>query len=185
MKIGMNTGWPRVDDPDLLDRTSPDALFDEVRDAIRTLVPGVVPEVVRAGVYMDGYTADHDAFVGPLGWDDRVTVLGGFSGHGFKLAPAMGIVAADHPARGALAAMQRPVLPEVADVVRDAKLVVVVEDIVDRHHPDESVGVVDHGVEVLRRERPHVGDGPLVHGAEPGLRLDRRADRCADELGRV
>lgn len=95
VKIGLNNGWDRVADPDLLDRTPPDALFDEVRDAIRTLVPGVVPEVVRAGVYMDGYTADHDAFVGPLGWDDRVTVLGGFSGHGFKLAPAMGIVAAD------------------------------------------------------------------------------------------
>lgn len=33
--------------------------------------------------------------------------------------------------RGALAAMHRPVLPEVADVVADARLVVVLEDIVD------------------------------------------------------
>ncbi|WP_144763107.1 N-methyl-L-tryptophan oxidase [Curtobacterium sp. 9128] len=95
VKIGLNNGWDRVADPDRLDRSVPDELFAEVREAVRALVPGVVPEVVRAGVYMDGYTADHDAFVGPLGWDDRVTVLGGFSGHGFKLAPAMGTVAAD------------------------------------------------------------------------------------------
>ncbi|MFJ4221178.1 N-methyl-L-tryptophan oxidase [Curtobacterium luteum] len=95
VKIGLNNGWDRVADPDRLDRTVPDALFDEVREAVRTLVPGVDPEVVRAGVYMDGYTTDHDAFVGPLAWDDRITVLGGFSGHGFKLAPAMGTVAAD------------------------------------------------------------------------------------------
>jgi tRNA G18 (ribose-2'-O)-methylase SpoU len=33
--------------------------------------------------------------------------------------------------RGALASMHRPVLPSVADVVRDARLVVVLEDIVD------------------------------------------------------
>ena len=33
--------------------------------------------------------------------------------------------------RGAIAAMQRPELPSVADVVRDAKVVVVLEDIVD------------------------------------------------------
>lgn len=95
VKIGLNNGWDRVVDPDRLDRTVPDDLFDEVRAAVRLLVPGVVPEVVRAGVYMDAYTADHDAFVGQLDWDDRVVVLGGFSGHGFKLAPAMGTVAAD------------------------------------------------------------------------------------------
>ncbi len=36
-----------------------------------------------------------------------------------------------HLHRGALASMQRPVLPTVADVVRDARRVVVLEDIVD------------------------------------------------------
>jgi tRNA G18 (ribose-2'-O)-methylase SpoU len=44
--------------------------------------------------------------------------------------------------RGALAAMQRPVMPSVADVVRDASLVVVLEDIVDH----TNVGAVFRSV---------------------------------------
>lgn len=57
--------------------------------------------------------ADHDGpvFVGP---DALLEELTGFRMH-----------------RGALAAMHRPVLPSVADVVRDARVVVVLEDVVD------------------------------------------------------
>ncbi|WP_022881425.1 N-methyl-L-tryptophan oxidase [Gryllotalpicola ginsengisoli] len=96
VKVGLNNGWDRVGDPDALDRTVPDALFEEIRNAVGELMPGLIPEPVRIGVYMDGYTADHDPYVGPLQWDPRVTVLGGFSGHGFKMAPAIGLAAADY-----------------------------------------------------------------------------------------
>ncbi|WP_433929014.1 TrmH family RNA methyltransferase [Curtobacterium flaccumfaciens] len=64
--------------------------------------------------------------------------------------------------RGAIAAMQRPELPSVADVVRDAKVVVVLEDIVDH----TNVGAVFRSVAGLG------ADAVLV------------SPRCADPLYR-
>jgi tRNA G18 (ribose-2'-O)-methylase SpoU len=88
--------------------------------------------------------ADHDGpvFVGP---DDLLEELTGFRMH-----------------RGALAAMQRPTLPSVAEVVDGARLVVVLEDIVDH----TNVGAVFRSVAGLG------ADAVLV------------SPRCADPLYR-
>jgi sarcosine oxidase len=40
-------------------------------------------------------TPDFHFLVGPVPGLDNVTVLGGFSGHGFKFAPVLGDIAAD------------------------------------------------------------------------------------------
>jgi sarcosine oxidase len=101
VKVGLNNGWDRVVDADQLNHHVPDELFREVREAVAMQLPGVLPEIVRYGVYMDAYTADHGGFVGPLSWDRRLTVLGGFSGHGFKMSPGIGAAAADYALTGA------------------------------------------------------------------------------------
>ena len=44
---------------------------------------------------LDGYTVDDNPIIGVHGASPRVVVLCGFSGHGFKLAPVMGQIAAD------------------------------------------------------------------------------------------
>ena len=72
--------------------------------------------------------------------------------------------------RGALAAMHRPVLPALADVVAGARLVVVLEDIVDH----TNVGAIFR--DVGQRRPMHRGERAAVHGV-PGQALgDLRSD---------
>ena len=49
---------------------------------------GLIAGPVRVSAYMDGYTPDGHGLVGPLPAAPNVWMFGGFSGHGFKLAPA-------------------------------------------------------------------------------------------------
>ena len=49
---------------------------------------------------MEGYTQDGHGIVGRLGGEERLTVVTGLSGHGFKLAPALGEIAADYALDG-------------------------------------------------------------------------------------
>ncbi len=59
------------------------------------MLPDLYPEPIRVGAYMDGYTFDHHAVVGPAPRSPH-TILGcGFSGHGFKMSPAIGAALAD------------------------------------------------------------------------------------------
>ena len=44
---------------------------------------------------MEGYTESSRPLIGPLPGCEDIVLLAGFSGHGFKLSPAMGDVAAD------------------------------------------------------------------------------------------
>ena len=53
-------------------------------------LPGVFPTPVRVGTFSDGYTPDGHALLGRLGPESRVVLAVGFSGHGFKMAPAFG-----------------------------------------------------------------------------------------------
>jgi sarcosine oxidase len=62
---------------------------------IKENLEGLKPEVVKAAVCMYSNTPDFHFLVGPVPGLDNVTVLGGFSGHGFKFAPVLGDIAAD------------------------------------------------------------------------------------------
>lgn len=122
VKVAINHGWDHVADPDALDRDVDDRLTAHIRAAVAELLPDLYPEPSRIGVYMDGYTADKDAFVGPVPGLPNVHVLGGFSGHGFKMSPAIGRAAADLVTDGAtdlpighLDPARFPLTPTVAD----------------------------------------------------------------------
>ncbi|MCQ9389818.1 N-methyl-L-tryptophan oxidase [Brevibacterium sp. 50QC2O2] len=93
LKVALADGWDLVQDPDHLDRTMPQDLFAEIKHVVAKTIPGVIPEMSRIGVYMDAYTADQHGYVGWL-VPDVVYGMGGFSGHGFKLAPVLGEAAA-------------------------------------------------------------------------------------------
>ncbi len=80
-------------DADSIDYTVEASDYQPHRLVTRFL-PGLFPEPVRVGVYRDGYTADGQSLVGWLPTSDRVLSLSGFSGHGFKLAPVFGEIAA-------------------------------------------------------------------------------------------
>ncbi|HEY3504809.1 MAG TPA: N-methyl-L-tryptophan oxidase [Actinocatenispora sp.] len=86
---------PVIDTPDALPRTRDADFVRAASAAVERLLPGLVPHPIRIGTYADGYTPDHDALVGPVPGQDNAIVLTGFSGHGYKLAPVFGRIAAD------------------------------------------------------------------------------------------
>lgn len=96
-------GWPDIDDPEALPRTADAAFARAASAAVQRLLPGLVPAPVRIATYTDGFTSDEHALVGSLPGAANATVLTGFSGHGFKLAPVFGEIAADLALRGATA----------------------------------------------------------------------------------
>ncbi|MDJ1132064.1 N-methyl-L-tryptophan oxidase [Streptomyces iconiensis] len=88
-------GWPDLDTPDGLPRSAAPEFARAASEAVARLLPGLIPEPIRIGTYAEGFTPDDHAIVGPLPGARNATVLTGFSGHGFKLAPVFGEIAAD------------------------------------------------------------------------------------------
>lgn len=68
------------------------AAVSEFGHRVTELFPGVWPEPVRYSVHHDGYTVDKTPVVDWAG-SGNVVVVAGLSGHGFKLAPALGELA--------------------------------------------------------------------------------------------
>ena len=69
--------------------------MDVFTELMGRYLPDLNPDPVRLSVYMEGYTASSRPLVGPLPGAENVVLLAGFSGHGFKLSPAFGDIAAD------------------------------------------------------------------------------------------
>ncbi|MFC4616683.1 FAD-dependent oxidoreductase [Cellulomonas algicola] len=91
VKIG---GSSRLLDPDRLGAgragpPSPDETTP-VLDFVRTWVPALAPDPVAASACVDAYTSDGDFLVGRVPGTLRLVVCGGFSGHGFTHAAAVG-----------------------------------------------------------------------------------------------
>lgn len=89
-----------VNDPDRPDRSVQVEEVQAFRDVVKECLPGVHPDPRRVTAYMDAYTADGHGLVGLLADTTCVTVVVGLSGHGFKLAPVMGDIAADYSLTG-------------------------------------------------------------------------------------
>jgi sarcosine oxidase len=85
---------------DEVDRTIHPEDLAPIQSFVREWLVGVEPVAVRSQVCMYTNTPDAHFVVGPLPGVPVVTVLGGFSGHGFKFAPVMGDVAADLALQG-------------------------------------------------------------------------------------
>ncbi|WP_158852103.1 N-methyl-L-tryptophan oxidase [Saccharothrix deserti] len=102
VKLGLSRALHRpVDDPNRLDRTVDPAELEIFTELIGRHMPDLHPDPVRLSVFMEGYTESSRPLVGPLPGNDNVVLLAGFSGHGFKLSPAFGDIAADLALDGA------------------------------------------------------------------------------------
>ncbi|SMY12656.1 N-methyl-L-tryptophan oxidase [Brevibacterium jeotgali] len=89
-KIGSVNTFGDISDPDRLGR---DIELDElthINNEVSRCINGLRPDPARISVHMDGYTTDEHPVVGKAQGSERITVMGGYSGHGFKLAPVMG-----------------------------------------------------------------------------------------------
>ncbi|WP_265522377.1 FAD-dependent oxidoreductase [Oerskovia flava] len=91
IKVGFHGVGPVID-PDRRSYTADAVQLGLLRDYARTWIPGVDPDRYDAVTCTYTTTPDHDFVLdrrGPL------VVAAGFSGHGFKFAPAVGRVLAD------------------------------------------------------------------------------------------
>jgi sarcosine oxidase len=101
VKIGLSQSMHRpVEDPDRLDRTVDPAELEVFSELLRRHLPDLHPDPIRLSVFMEGYTGSSRPLVGPLPGNENVVLLAGFSGHGFKLSPAMGDIGADRALNG-------------------------------------------------------------------------------------
>lgn len=86
--------------PDTLDRSLREADESGVRAFVRAHVPEAEGPLLGARVCMYTNTPDDHFVVGAHPSVPRVLCGAGFSGHGFKLAPVVGDILADHVERG-------------------------------------------------------------------------------------
>jgi sarcosine oxidase len=95
VKINLHVQKTKLTDPARLSREVEPEYSARVAAAVARLFSGLRREPVRATAYMEGYTPDNNGLIGYPDDSDRITVLAGFSGHGFKLAPVLGEIGAD------------------------------------------------------------------------------------------
>jgi len=96
VKVIVHGHFTDLTDPEALPRSAEVDVVRRASRAVAETLPGVVPDPIRVGTYSDIYTADEHALLGPASPDSGAVILAaGFSGHGFKLAPAFGRLAAD------------------------------------------------------------------------------------------
>jgi sarcosine oxidase len=93
--IARGPAFMDLDDPDELPRSVSREVVEHAAAAVRSVLPGLVAAPTRIGTYSDIYSPDEHALLGPLRPDSPVTVAAAFSGHGFKMAPILGEIAAE------------------------------------------------------------------------------------------
>lgn len=97
VKIGVSSkSGPQ--DPDTIDRVIHPADLEAAADYIRAALPDLDPTPVRAVVCLQENSPDRHFVIGAVA--PGITVLAGFSGHGFKFAPVIGDIAADLALQG-------------------------------------------------------------------------------------
>lgn len=94
VKVAVSKSIP-IESADQLNRTVELDEISENTTIIKNFFKGLYPDPVRVSAYMDAYTIDDHSIVGRVQDFPNAVVAGGFSGHGFKMAPAMGKVATD------------------------------------------------------------------------------------------
>jgi glycine/D-amino acid oxidase-like deaminating enzyme len=106
LKIANHAGGEPVTPNSAVRTTRSGENADCLKLAARVL-PGVQPHVVKSAVCLYTMTPDSDFIVDRYPGSERVVLGAGFSGHGFKFAPAIGEMLADLLLHSSAAAMPR------------------------------------------------------------------------------
>jgi sarcosine oxidase len=93
IKVGFAASIDHLANAQCMNTTLSPEVLAITDDYVRRYLPGAIPVAIRHAVCMDGFTADRDFLLGPLSGDQRLIALTGMSGHGFKMAPALGLAA--------------------------------------------------------------------------------------------
>jgi sarcosine oxidase len=100
VKVTSGVGSRPVDDPDQVERRHGRAEISAISRAVGELLSGLHPHPVRTDTFTDLYSSDATPLVGRTTTGGRLLVATGFSGRGFKYAPALAAVVADALAAG-------------------------------------------------------------------------------------
>jgi sarcosine oxidase len=95
VKVARHYGAPELTGPDLVERTVTLADEEPVRAFVRTYLPEADGERRRASVCLYTLTPDRHFVIDVHPQYQQVALAAGFSGHGFKFAPAVGEALAD------------------------------------------------------------------------------------------
>lgn len=95
VKVALTDNYGAVGEPEQLDHDVAPADLARVCRVAGTYFTGLHDYPHRVSAHMDGYTPDRHPIVGPVPGHPNVIVLGGFSGHGFKMSPGIGQAATD------------------------------------------------------------------------------------------
>lgn len=95
IKIALSGYEPDVENLEQLNLVDKYKDIERASHVVKTYFNNIHPDPVRLSVHMDAYSPDEHPFVGRLDDKQNIIVLGGYSGHGFKLAPVMGEIARD------------------------------------------------------------------------------------------
>jgi sarcosine oxidase len=88
-------------DPDNVERVSTPAEEDDIRYVLAKYLPEAGNEIITLKTCLYTYTRDENFIIDHLpGYDKRVTVACGFSGHGFKFVSVVGEILADLAMKG-------------------------------------------------------------------------------------
>jgi monomeric sarcosine oxidase len=93
LKIANHAGGETVD-PDHVDRFTRPGENDDCLELAAQVIPGVTPQVLKSVVCLYAMTPDTDFIIDRHPASSRVAIGAGFSGHGFKFAPAVGEILA-------------------------------------------------------------------------------------------
>jgi len=77
-----------AEDADRVVRELTDEEITEAQETVAEFLPGLIPRIVRADAYPDLFTEDHAPLLGTVPGRSRTVFATGFSGAGFKMAPA-------------------------------------------------------------------------------------------------
>ena len=97
-------------DPEAIDRVIHPADLEAAAKYVQTALPDLDPTPVRAVVCLQESSPDRHFVIGAVAPD--ITVLAGFSGHGFKFAPVIGDIAADLALEGTTSRSIAPFSPQ-------------------------------------------------------------------------
>lgn len=106
-------GTPAADADSIARELTPAEVGESI-ETVQAFLPGLIPEIVRSDAYPDLFTSDSTGLLGPLPGSDRIYYATGFSGTGFKIASALGAIAATE-------ALGRRPLVEDLDFLRPAR----------------------------------------------------------------
>jgi sarcosine oxidase len=92
--VGFDDHLP-VDRPDEVERVVRPTELGPFERIVARYMPGLDPHPMRVETYLETYTRDRHEWIAEHPYLRDVIVLAGFSGHGFKMSPAIGEIGAE------------------------------------------------------------------------------------------